>query len=62
MTVVTGKWEVVVWDQGPRQTCNVALQVSECHSQELLNYIKRLAYVMYIQFRHRVRFPFLSLT
>ena len=25
MATVTGKWEVVVWDQGPRQTCNVGL-------------------------------------
>ena len=33
MAIVTGKWEVVVWDQGPRQTCNVALQVFECHCQ-----------------------------
>ena len=24
MAIVTGNWEVVDWDQGPRQTCNVA--------------------------------------
>ena len=42
MAIITGKWEVVVWDQGPRQTCNVAIQVFECQSQELLNYIKEV--------------------
>ena len=42
MAIVTGKWEVVVWDQGPRQTCNVAFQVFDCHSQQLLDYIKQI--------------------
>ena len=42
MAIVTGKWEVVVWDQGPRQTCNVALQVFECHCEEMLKYIKEI--------------------
>ena len=42
MAIVTGKWEVVVWDQGPRQTCNVALQVFECHCQEMLKYINEI--------------------
>ena len=42
MAIVTGKWEVLVWDQGPRQTCNVALQVFECHSQQVLDYIKEI--------------------
>ena len=40
--IVAGKWEVVVWDQGPRQTCNVALQVFDCHFQQLLDYIKQI--------------------
>ena len=41
MAIVTGNWEVVDWDQSPRQTCNVAFQVFECHS-ELLDYIKEI--------------------
>ena len=40
MAIVTGNWKVVDWDQGPRQTCNVAFQVFECHSEQLLDYIK----------------------
>ena len=42
MAIITGKWEVVIWDQGPRQTCNVALQVLACHTQQVLDFIKNI--------------------
>ena len=42
MAIVTRNWEVVDWDHCPRQTCNVAFQVFECHSEQLLDYIKEI--------------------
>ena len=42
MAIVTGNWEVVDWDRGPRQTCNIAFQVFECHSEQLLDYLKEI--------------------
>ena len=42
MAIVTGNLEDVDWDQGPRQTCNVSFQDFECHSEQLLDYIKEI--------------------
>ena len=42
LAIVIGNREVVDWDQDPRQTCNVAFKVFECHSEQLLDYIKEI--------------------
>ena len=46
IAIVTGNWEIdpVYLDQGPRQTCNVALQVFEHHYQEIVNCIKEIGF------------------
>ena len=43
--IVTGKWEVVLWEQGPQQTCNVAVKVLSCNTVEFVNYIKSIELV-----------------
>ena len=61
MAIVTGNLEVVDWDQGPRQTCNVAFQVFECHSEQLLDYIKEIDLLCSCSIDIEKRFPLLLL-
>ena len=40
--IVTGKWEVMIWEQGPRQTINVALEVDASVSNVFLDELKNM--------------------
>ena len=44
IAIVTGNMEIVNWDQGARQTCNIALQVFDYHYHEILNYIEEIGF------------------
>ena len=44
IAIVTGHWEIVNLDQGPRQTCNVSLQVFDHHYNEILNLIEEMGF------------------
>lgn len=42
LAIVTGKWEIVLYEQGPRQTCNVALKVLRSNANVVLQYVKSI--------------------
>ena len=46
--IVTGKWEVVIWEQGPRQTINVALEVDTSVANSFLDYVTNMGLYAYI--------------
>ncbi len=49
LAVVTGNWEVVMYEQGPRQTINVALNVEENHASKLLHDVTMMGIPAYIK-------------
>ncbi len=45
--IVTGKWEVLIWEQGPRQTINVAFEVKTSMADTFLEYVTKMGLSAY---------------